>query len=218
MPLEPIPYPSLSPDAQARLERELVLGERVLWAGAGQVSRSVDAPFDAPSVVIAAVGYSVLLGGLLVRQRWEVWTLRPETIGSFAMLMMMATMAASLATLWILARLAHVLTAQRSIRHRPPTSSLYAITDRRAILWSPSYDGSSLRVASLARGQVDYVQRSERADGLWDVDLHVNIRHHLLPTSFMGIVPEPRVEYPARAVLVTTSSNPDASPMESTNP
>lgn len=215
MSLEPIPYPSLSPDAQARLDRELVPGERLLWTGTGQVSRSVDAPFDAPSLVIAAVGFAVLLGGQAVRQRWEAWALRPENTGSLAMLMMMAVMAAFLATLWILARLAFVLSAQRSIRRLPPTPSLYAITDRRVILWSPGHDGNSLRVASLARGQVDHVQRSERADGLWDVDLHVNIRHHLLPSSFAGIAPDPRVEWLARAVLVTPSPHPDASPMES---
>jgi hypothetical protein len=117
--------------------------------------------------------------------------------------MMMAVMAAFFSSLWILARLANAVSDRWSSRHSSPPIRFYALTDRRAILWSPYYPVTNIQVNSLRRGQVDHVQRTERSDGLWDVELRVNISNSHWPSSFVGIAPDPRVESLARALLVT---------------
>ena len=41
----------------------------------------------------------------------------------------------------------------------------YAVTDRRAICWTPEPDGNAIRIRALARGEFKSLSRVERQDG-----------------------------------------------------
>ncbi len=59
-----------------------------------------------------------------------------------------------------------VVNSSIRVRDRRRTATVCnALTDRRAIVWTPETDGDAVRVQTVARGQVGNLVRIERPDG-----------------------------------------------------
>jgi len=82
--------------------------------------------------------------------------------------------------------------------------TLYALTDRRAIIWVPEDRRGTVAVHSFRPGQVGRVHRIERPDGSGDVifALSRDVGYPFTPEGFKGIAGVRRVEEQVRRTLV----------------
>ena len=53
----------------------------------------------------------------------------------------------------------------RAKEHERASRALYAITDRRAIIWSPEPKGNAVRIRTIPRGEIYNLVRLENPDG-----------------------------------------------------
>jgi hypothetical protein len=193
---DPLPEPLAQ-----RLHAELQPGETLLWTGRpipAAAARGiwifslVGGVMMIPALIMAAVmGLIVLIVALLAKSLCVVLFLLPL----FAMLCLM-----------IVLLLALPLYVQRQARH-----TVYALTDRRAIVWQKGF--GAMRVRSFNRDQLAALQRTERPDGTGDLIFEQTLyhghhgHHHTQSVGFTSIARVRDVEELIRATLLTPPQN-----------
>ena len=205
----------LPDDLRARIKAELDPGERLLWAAqaaprparAGEGSGGMSGRRAAVS--FGALGLSLFAAGAALSMRghgpqFEVSHVIYEAPGLLA--------AAGLGAGGIALFLAGFVVAGRSVQRIEEVRlarNLYALTDRRAILWSPVQRSDALEVYSYPRDKIIGVHRVEFPDGFGDVALKLDTGRSPYfwgPTRFHGIAGVRDVEGLVRRVYLEAPS------------
>lgn len=179
--LQPLPF-ELSDEDCARIKSELAPDERLLWASRG---RPRGLPFRGPYLLATIVG--VILFGLGIPA-----SERKLPVGeSFGILLLVVGALVLIGTLvsWV-GEAIRLLNLQRKI---------YALTDRRLVIWKPSFPPGSLKLSALHRGDYLKIERLLLPDGTEDLSFGEGMKCE-------GIVNGAAVERLARAVLVDPKS------------
>jgi hypothetical protein len=153
--------PALADELWARIKAELQPGERLVWSALGRPARRSGCARAVASALAAAglatAGWALAaflgLGHVPVRDGGVL------VLGGVGLLVG-GLLTAGLVAEW------------RNVRADPCrlAGGLYALTDRRAIIWRRSpYRRGAVEVTSLARGRAGIVRRVEDADGSGDV-------------------------------------------------
>lgn len=151
-----IPGPDALPEEWAsRIKPELVPGERLIWAGQAKPPRGISGHSFATIycvgfAAVAAFGIAALFGVFGPRFRTIETTLATVGVGSGIISFMIA--------IGLVASLFDKRAERKLLR-----GTLYALTDARAISWSPT--GAGLTVNSIRRGSLKGIHRLEYADG-----------------------------------------------------
>src|SRR5262249_38111590 len=142
---------------------ELEPGERLLWAG-----RSAPPPaplgqgyFIAGFVALLLLGVGVLIIAYAMGDHFRAHANRESPV-PFGIILCGLGCATILGTIGI-------WFSNRAERRRQ-ACVWYAVTDRRAILWTPERGSDAVRVQSVRRGEIRYVVRLERPDGSGDLE------------------------------------------------
>ncbi len=194
--LEPEALPE---DWLARIKPELAPGERLIWAGQGKPGRNISGRAFA---MIYAVGFAVV-GAFGFAGLYGLFGPRLRVIESA--LALMGVSGCAIAFLIAIGAVA-VFFEKRSER-RLLAGYLYALTDSRAITWSPS--GKGVTVHSTFRGSVKGVHRFEYADGSGSVLFdNTPVNTYGLGTGFYEIPDARRVEALVRLHLIGDDRTP----------
>lgn len=166
MRLSGVDHPSLSADefnagidtdVRAILKGELEPGERLLWAGrSNPVAERVGLGFilfSATAVILSVLGV-IGIAAYLIAQRHN--HLDENSIGVGLLFL-------GIACVIVIGLIANW--AGRRTEFRRKANMLYAVTDRRAIVWTPVRKGDAIRIKTVERGQVMTVERLQRSDG-----------------------------------------------------
>jgi hypothetical protein len=184
----------LREDDRARVKAELDTTERLLWLGrpiptSDPLGRSfaVFAVLDAIAWV-AAASCIITVG----RQGWGNGDAAGAVVAALAVA---GFLTLGLALFFLNRRLARVRLG----------GTLYALTDRRAIIWKPSPRPGSVEVHSVARGGVKRVYRVEYPDGSGDVIFHqpTEAEGYWTPPGFEKVPEVVRVERLVRESLLS---------------
>jgi hypothetical protein len=145
----------LTEDLRARVKSELEPGERLLWA-----ARSYPPPvaIGVGSLFVSTVGLIILALGVGALASAHDYSQREQ--GTLACLVGCVLIGGTIAS-WFLRRVGRLRMSH----------FCYAVTDRRAIIWSPSRNGA-LRVVSLPRGRVKSLARVEHPDGSGNLEFN----------------------------------------------
>lgn len=198
-----VPFPEssefgdeLSEEFRHRLKAELQPGERLLWSGQGKLrSRTGCSP---TSVGLFAAICFMLLGIVSV-----AFNGRPEGHPDAASLLVfgLSFAAVILFISWLNGWL------KEYSKQSPLDGGLYALTDRRAIIWRRApLKAGAVEVISIAKGQARMIRRVEYPDGSGDVlftvaDARLPDGELTAPGGFEGITEVRRIEDLARRVL-----------------
>jgi hypothetical protein len=91
---------------------------------------------------------------------------------------------------------------------------MYAVTDRRAVIWIPQSDSGAVEVHTMARGTIAMVNRLEYPDGSGDVNfLLVAGLSPSGPNRFEGVSEVRRVEDLARRTLIDMAFSSSSQPI-----
>jgi hypothetical protein len=98
---------------------------------------------------------------------------------------------------------------------------MYALTDRRAVIWVPQSDSGAVEVHTMARGTISSVSRLEYPDGSGDVNFLAAASLSPFAKRFEGVPDVRRVEDLVRRTLIdplvsSSVSNSPNSPIPST--
>ena len=105
------------------------------------------------------------------------------------------------------------LSTRRSERFRR-VGTLYALTERRAIIWSPEPFSEAVKIVTIPRGSVSGVHRVEYPDGSGDVLFQAKGQGFQLgaeswgQTGFRGVAEVRRVEEQVRRTLIASEVPP----------
>lgn len=194
--------PELGDDFRGRVKSELDPGERLLWAArpAPKPSR-VGCGFVVAAVIAAALflGSGVFLNAYF-----------PQHAVADASLVMASVVSFAVASL-ILFVLVSIVTQRRGEWARR-AGTLYALTDRRAIIWVPEPKQGAIKVYTLPRGSVTGIHRVQFPDGSGDVLFDVTgnqLGVYWGFSGFQGVADVRRVEEQVRRTLVDPGADPD---------
>ncbi|MEO6807938.1 MAG: hypothetical protein ABI353_02365 [Isosphaeraceae bacterium] len=190
----------LPDDLRGRIKAELVPGERLLWAAQAipRQSESLGCYLFGGLLALAAIIVSSL--ALSAYFGFEIHSnTRTDHLLSLALAMGLGGFVIVLSMIfcwWI--DWAEV---------RKTANKLYAMTDRRAIIWVPSEHAGAVEVHSISARMVGKIHRVENTDGSGDVMFTGRADGpYLNPWGFDGVANVRRVEDLVRQILV----NPDA--------
>jgi hypothetical protein len=149
----------LPPELQDRVDAELSSGERLIWVG-----QPVPGAFQCQTIALAVVGLFFLgFTGI-----WFVLTLgmgalaggeAPEAFGILGCFSLFGLIPGAVGLFLVTAPIWHRNLVKRTV---------YALTDRRALIWQPSLFGSS-EVRSYTANGLGHMSRVERGDGAGDL-------------------------------------------------
>lgn len=186
----------LGDDLRSRVKSELEPGERLLWAGR---SWPEPARFGAAQVAWMGIGLFMLCSGFtgilydLLRLRTRSTDGSAAGVGIVVLVLGVIALGVNMG-LWMSQR----ATARRESR------TVYAVTDRRTITWTPEPNGDAIRVRSVTSGKLRHVERVERPDGSGTLDFHLKTDHNswLSINSFKNVQDVRRVEQIVRKNLI----------------
>jgi hypothetical protein len=148
-------FDSLNDDVSARVKAELEPGERMLWVGrslpAYQAAGYVFYAFCAIALVVLCLGLIGMSRGL-DRQRVHDGT---EMVAGMVFTAFAFAVVLGLIGNW----------RWRAGERVRAAEVLYAITDRRAIIWTPEPKGNAVRIRTIPRGEISTLVRLQRPDG-----------------------------------------------------
>jgi hypothetical protein len=182
-------------DARGLVKAELEPGERLLWSG-----RHVPKAEPVSGSTVAGLATVVVAGGVSLA---SFVTLFRHPTGEIAGLVFLG-LASFVVTFFVALGTLAGLNNRRKARETKE-GTLYALTDRRAIIWVPDRAKGALAVYSIPRGQVARVHRLEYPDGTGDVVLTLRDKASFpwqTPSAFEGIPAVRRVEEQVRRTLI----------------
>jgi energy-coupling factor transporter transmembrane protein EcfT len=194
---DPLPEPLAQ-----RLRAELQPGETLIWTG-----RPVPALAARPAWTVTLIGGAMLIPGILIA----------GIIGIVVVAVAFATKSPCFALLLLpfLAVFALILLLLATLPFRArqlADNTIYALTNRRAILWQKTLWGFQVR--SFTPQQLGALQRIERPDGTGDlifeqIPYHgAHGHHHLRSVGFTALARVRDVEDLLRATLLTPPPSP----------
>ncbi|HEX8203891.1 MAG TPA: hypothetical protein VF590_25675 [Isosphaeraceae bacterium] len=199
------PLDDLPEDLRARIQSELVPGERLIWAARGLPRTEVEGvPIWGCALVAAGL---FALSGASLAAYFGAWGGRLAGLGGWASSGVLAGVLGALATM--MAILGWAL--DRDSRRRS-TRSVYALTDRRAISWTPAeFQPQAVAIHSLGRGRVGHIHRVEHPDGSGDVLFgpRPDGAEAVARLGFRAIPEARRVEELARTILIDPDPIPE---------
>jgi hypothetical protein len=144
-------------DVRAILKGELEPGERLLWAGrSNPVAERIGLGFilfSATALILLVLGVIGIAAYLDAQRRHH---LDESSIGVGLLFLGIAgVIVIGLIANW----------AGRRTEFRRKANILYAVTDRRAIVWTPERKGDAIRIKTVESGQITAVERVQRPDG-----------------------------------------------------
>ena len=186
----------LSDEMRELIKPELAPDERLLWAsranfrsihGGGFGSLAGTALWGAGFLIVSVVGFALAF----------LFPLRLQAIDPAILLFSMAC--AVIAFFIIIGTVGSLLSKgseQKQLKGR-----IYALTDRRAIIWCPDPGSRAIAVHTFPRGsiKVEDIKRTQYVDGSGSVLIRPM---HLDPSGFLGIADVRRVEEMVRRFLV----------------
>lgn len=154
----------LEGDVRSRVKAELAPGERLLWS-ARPLIKPTPASLGFKALRIVDAFFMLMSMGLFVTANRS----RSMDVDGFLFAGWLALFAALLITWALLASWNH-----RRMDLAKRSETLYALTDRRAIVWIPDRAEGAVKVQTFARGTVSGVHRVEYPDGSGDILFRVN--------------------------------------------
>jgi hypothetical protein len=153
----------LPDDLRARLKGELAPGERLLWAG-----RPLPKPVRLTKGYLVAALFALFFGaiciaGIMLHQRPPNRFGQPDEGPSIVGAIVAGSLALLIPLLMLVAWKSKVAGARRDAQR------LYALTDRRAIVWQPVPASEAITVTSYHPKQIENLHRVENPDGSGDV-------------------------------------------------
>jgi hypothetical protein len=186
----------LDEDLVAQVKPELYPGERLLWVG-----KPVRCPpFSMENLALGGgcLGIAYSLTALSLAAFFGIFG---EAVATFAMLPVLGTICALFA---VVATIAWTLGGIAShFERRKVTRESYALTDRRALIWTPGETRKSVNFFSHDVGHFDRVHRVERPDGSGVLNFsNSRGRRNPGPNAFREVADVKRVEALARQYLI----------------
>ena len=198
----PPPEPDTLPEELIHLVKpELQPGERLLWtsrAGAGAPSTALwPSSWSAWIWFFGFVAVGVCCLGLSNNQR-------PGVDGLLAAIGVLSEITALFFVVGFVSNC-----FSRWDERRKMTGQVYALTDRRAVIWAPA-KRSAVSVHTFQRGTIraEVLHRVQYPDGSGDISFRVSYQE---PSGFRGIAEVRRVEELIRRFLVVPGQGPEPS-------
>jgi hypothetical protein len=194
-----LPDPDDLPEDLIQLVKpELQPGEQLLWASRARPKTAKSRRRSSRSSLYYAVMFLAIgLGVFYV----TFGPLRPMLIGVEGPLIVVGLLTAVVGVINIVVPIGRWI--EYGFKGEPLRPNVYALTDRRAIIWLPRRDSSAVEVVAIARGSVTMVHRLEYPDGSGDVRFTYRLeRMHFTDTGFVGIDDVRRVEDLVRRTLI----------------
>jgi hypothetical protein len=197
----PFNLDDLPDDLRGRIKAELVPGERLLWAAPGRrepgrIIGEVEVMqilLIISLVAISGLCLAIDLGAFGRDDEYHKMLVPVMFIVGLVAVLFMIVVGASISQKW-------------TTRRETP-STLYALTDRRAIVWVSNPKTKGVAIHSFRQGRLGGVHRLEYPDGSGDLTFHYIRDSYYGPEEFVGIPDVRRVEDLVRQILV----NPNAS-------
>ena len=202
-PATPLGFATLSEPLRARIEAELAPGERLLWASQPDPNRPRGPRRARNSAWIWLAGWVVFgLAALM-----GMFVLPAQFKAGFGALVA-ALIASGGGVSLLVTYLLSAATFEGSWRCRAKFE-LYALTDRRALLWSPAVDANAIAVRQIDPGAIRAatVERVEYPDGLGNLIFQCG-SDDSDRDGFFGVADVRRVDELIRRVLVPAISSP----------
>jgi hypothetical protein len=190
-------------DLQGIVKGELEPGERLLWAGRSEpIAERIGVGFLLFSIVamiFMALGAVGIVLYLIARRRHHF---DESSMGAGLLFV-------GVATVIVIALIANWLSRRNEFRRK--SNIVYAVTDRRAIIWKPELHGDAVRIKTIERGEIKSVERVQRPDGSGNLYLKTETAQVLTDydfdwnsLGFRDIHDVRRVEQVVRNNLVST--------------
>lgn len=153
----------LPDDLRGRIKSELIPGERLLWAARARPRRP---RFSFAYLVWYLIATIILgLGGFSLAAFWGAFGYRDEDDAALKL-----GFAAGVVGFFVTVVTTCVWASRRAQWART-ANTLHALTDRRAIIWTPVMNSDGIEVHTIERGRVEKIHRVEYPDGSGDVIL-----------------------------------------------
>jgi hypothetical protein len=144
-------------DLRAILKGELEPGERLLWAGR---SDPVAERFGLGFYLFSAIAMILLVLGVVGIASFSIARRHHHfDDGSIGVGLLFVGVACVI----VFGLIANGIHRRREFRRK--SNILYAVTDQRAIVWTPEQKGDAIRIKTVQRGQIMTVERVQRPDG-----------------------------------------------------
>ena len=209
-PLEPLKFAPLPEPLRARIEAELAPGERLLWASTPDPKRPGGPKRSRASNLVWLAGWMTIgglaLGGMLtLPERFETgfWFL--------ILIFFVSGVTSVLIATHLLAALAQMGSWQRQAR-----IDLYALTDRRALIWAPAERSNAVTVNQYLPGSIqsNLIERLEYPDGSGNLTLKPGA-YNSGKDGFFGVAHVRQVEVLVRQILVLPIGSQPTPPVSS---
>ena len=197
-PTSPLGLAALPEALRARIEAELAPGERLLWASQPEPGRPRGPRRSTVSVWIWLGGW-VTLGGMNLAGLLFL----PHRFESGFVLLILGLFGSGIATTLIGTHLLASFTKHGSWRRRSGLE-LYALTDRRALIWGPAERSTAAIVTQILPGSVhaDLIVRLEYPDGRGNLTWGANASDPD-QDGFFGVAEIRQVDALVRRILTT---------------
>lgn len=188
----------LAEHLRARVKTELEPGERLLWADRAYHRH------DRISGAFLAWGFIVVVLAVVSCISWAQFVRNP--LGEIGGLLSLGLGLGVVEFFVVLGLVSNWLRRRGERVKRENT--LYALTDRRAILWEPVVSSGAVKIVTFPKGCVSGVHRLEYSDGSGDVLFRTRGSgfqygdEYWGPSGFLGVVNVRRVEEQVRRTLV----------------
>jgi len=200
----------LDGDLRGRVKSELEPGERLLWCGQPTRESPRSNTWFLVWGVIAALSLLAAVASFAAYSR----DTRPDPAPRGDIPPLVGGGLAAFVFSGVITLLLAVAVGHRKSERVKKSGTLYALTDRRAIIWVPETSRGAVAVYTLVRGSVANVHRVEYPDGSGDVLLRVRGPQPFDsepwgPAGFEGVAEVRRVEEQVRRTLVESLKPPD---------